>query len=171
MKLMKYRNLLLHSCWSIYFWLLNSNLCLNFCLFFLKNRKPFLPSVPVSCAAHLPKSGRARSAPPLVHLRTLPLLSPACWRPSAAQLRVPSPAVADGRVPPVIPHLGLESDRGRDPESALHAPLAAGPHAKEPPGSIKLATSHRAALSPKTLAPELAASDAVGAEYGPDTNQ
>jgi hypothetical protein len=44
-------------------------------------------------------------------------------RPSAARLR-PPPATADRRVPPVIPNLGSETDRGRDsdPELASRTP-------------------------------------------------
>jgi hypothetical protein len=47
-------------------------LVFEFLFVFLKKLEnlSFLPSFPVSCAAHLPKSGRAPLAPPLVHLRT-----------------------------------------------------------------------------------------------------
>jgi hypothetical protein len=57
--------------------------------------------------------------------------------PLAAQHCVP-PA-ADGRVPPVIPDLGSESDRGGnpDPEPALRARVATGPHAKALPAAYK----------------------------------
>jgi hypothetical protein len=116
--------------------------------------KSFPPSFPVCYAAHRPKSGCAPSVWPLVHLRTPSLLSPARSRPSAAQLRALPGAAADGRVLPVIPDLGSESYWGRDPdpEPALRAPLAAGPHAKVPPMAYKSPPPHRIAPFAQTLA-------------------
>jgi hypothetical protein len=130
---MKYRSLLLHTCWSIYFWLIEFKLVFEFCLnSFFKNGKPFLLSFMFVAQPthHPPKSGRAPSASSPVHLRTPVSPQPGSL---AAQLRARRPLPLTGG-----------SRRHSRPEPPLRAPLAAGPHAKEPPASIEPTASHRA---------------------------
>jgi hypothetical protein len=98
---MKYRSLLLHTCSSIYFLLLNSNWCLNFCLCScLKRRKTSLSLFMFLCAAQLSKVWRRPfysvvGPPSLLHVAALSGL-----RPSAAHLhaRRPQPLTGGSRL-------------------------------------------------------------------------
>jgi hypothetical protein len=115
----------------------------EFCLFsfFQKWKNFYFPSLlfPFPCAAQLAKSGRAPSAPSPSRHRSHSPQPVVSFRPSAAQLAPPPPATTDGRVPPVIPDLGSETGRGRDPdpESALRAPWPRPRTPRSTPGRYK----------------------------------
>jgi hypothetical protein len=99
-------------------------------IFFKKRENLFFPPLSFHCLLRGP-SLEVRSCPSSFVARSsdYPRVPQPASRSGPA--RPSPPATADGRVPPVIPDLGSEFDRGRDPdpESPLRAPLVAGPHA------------------------------------------
>jgi hypothetical protein len=130
---MKYRSLLLHTCWGISFCLLSSNASLNFCLnLFLKMETFLFPSLssPICCVAQLGKSGRAPYFPSPSRGSTPHSAAQPADGPTPARLHLIRCQVeAAGHPPPRTMH---GSDSGSDPELAPHACLASCPLARAP---------------------------------------
>jgi hypothetical protein len=149
---MKYRSLLLHTCWSIYFWLVEFKLVFESFVSKIEN----LPSPSCFfCAAQVPKSGRAPCLSCRRPLFLPPRRSPVRLVAQRGPPARPSPAAAYGWVPPVISLLAPHPSRTRvRPRRPCRAAFPADPHARRASlGLYSPAASHRAAPFAQTVAP------------------